>query len=82
MKIGHLEIRTGTSLVVPFLKLHTDKAIWGEDTRQFNPLRFQNGVSQAANNPNALLPFSIGPRTCIAQNIVMIQSSKPRLSSL
>ncbi|ESQ32720.1 hypothetical protein EUTSA_v10003997mg [Eutrema salsugineum] len=74
MKIGHLEIPKGTSIVVPFLKLHTDKAIWGEDAHQFNPLRFQNGVSQAANNPNALLPFSIGPRACIAQNLVMIQT--------
>ncbi|KAG5374169.1 hypothetical protein IGI04_024787 [Brassica rapa subsp. trilocularis] len=74
MKIGHLDIPKGTSIIVPFLKMHTDKAIWGEDAKQFNPLRFENGVSQAANQPNALLPFSVGPRTCIAQNFAMMEA--------
>ncbi|KAL0889720.1 hypothetical protein Bca101_013703 [Brassica carinata] len=74
MKIGHLDIPKGTSIIVPFLKMHTDKAIWGEDANQFNPLRFENGVSQAANHPDALLPFSVGPRTCIAQNFAMMET--------
>ncbi|CDY13716.1 BnaA06g32070D [Brassica napus] len=74
MKIGHLDIPKGTSIIVPFLKMHSDKAIWGEDAKQFNPLRFENGVSQAANQPNALLPFSVGPRTCIAQNFAMMEA--------
>ncbi|KAL0889721.1 hypothetical protein Bca101_013704 [Brassica carinata] len=74
MKIGHLDIPKGTSIIVPFLKMHSDKAIWGEDAKQFNPLRFENGVSQAANHPNALLPFSVGPRTCIAQNFAMMEA--------
>ncbi|CAN7079801.1 unnamed protein product [Brassica oleracea var. botrytis] len=74
MKIGHLDIPKGTSIIVPFLKMHTDKAIWGEDAQQFNPMRFENGVSQAANQPNAFLPFSVGPRTCIAQNFAMMET--------
>uniref|UniRef100_A0A1J3KAM3 Cytochrome P450 709B1 n=1 Tax=Noccaea caerulescens TaxID=107243 RepID=A0A1J3KAM3_NOCCA len=74
MKLGHLEIPKGTSIYVPFLKMHTDKAIWGEDAKQFNPLRFENGVSQASNHPNALLAFSIGPRACIAQNFAMMEA--------
>ncbi|CAH8360903.1 unnamed protein product [Eruca vesicaria subsp. sativa] len=74
MKIGHLDIPKGTSIILPFLKMHTDKAVWGEDAQQFNPMRFENGVSQAANHPNALLPFSAGPRTCIAQNFAMMET--------
>ncbi|CAF2005791.1 unnamed protein product [Brassica oleracea] len=74
MKIGHLDIPKGTSIIVPFLKMHTDKAIWGEDAKQFNPMRFENGVSQAANHPNALLSFSVRPRTCIAQNFAMMET--------
>ncbi|KAL1200149.1 Cytochrome [Cardamine amara subsp. amara] len=74
MKVGNLEIPKGTSIFVPFLKMHSDKAIWGEDAEQFNPLRFENGISQAATNPNAFLAFSIGPRACIAKNFAMIQA--------
>lgn len=74
MKIGHLDIPKGTSIIVPFLKTQTDKAIWGEDAQQFNPMRFENGVSKAANHPNVLLPFSVGPRTCIAQNFAMMET--------
>ncbi|KAG7541236.1 Cytochrome P450 [Arabidopsis thaliana x Arabidopsis arenosa] len=74
MKVGHLEIPKGTSIIIPFLKMHTDKAMWGEDTEQFNPLRFVNGISQAAIHPNALNAFSIGPRACIAKNFAMIEA--------
>ncbi|KFK39512.1 hypothetical protein AALP_AA3G253700 [Arabis alpina] len=74
MKVGHLEIPKGTSIILPLLKMHSDKAIWGEDAHQFNPLRFKNGVSHATSLPNALLPFSIGPRACIAQNFAMIEA--------
>ncbi|KAG7545928.1 Cytochrome P450 [Arabidopsis suecica] len=74
MKVGHLEIPKGTSIIIPFLKMHTDKAMWGEDTEQFNPLRFENGISQAAIHPNALIAFSTGPRACIAKNFAMIEA--------
>lgn len=74
MKVGHLEIPKGTGIIIPFLKMHTDKAMWGEDTEQFNPLRFINGISQAAIHPNALSAFSIGPRACIAKNFAMIEA--------
>jgi len=74
MKVGHLEIPKGTSIIIPLLKMHRDKAIWGEDAEQFNPLRFENGISQATIHPNALLPFSIGPRACIAKNFAMVEA--------
>ncbi|CAH2066811.1 unnamed protein product [Thlaspi arvense] len=73
-KLGHLEIPKGTTIIFPLLKMHRDKLIWGSDAHKFNPLRFENGVSRAANHPNALLTFSIGPRACIGQNFAMIEA--------
>ncbi|CAA7052374.1 unnamed protein product [Microthlaspi erraticum] len=73
-KIGDLEIPKGTTVVFNLLKMQSDKAIWGPDADKFNPLRFENGVSQAANHPNALVAFSLGPRTCIGQNFAMIEA--------
>ncbi|KFK37456.1 hypothetical protein AALP_AA4G259500 [Arabis alpina] len=73
MKLGKLEVPKGTTLVFPLFKMHSDKAIWGEDADKFNPMRFENGISQAANLPNALLTFSTGPRACIGQNFTMME---------
>ncbi|CAA7052373.1 unnamed protein product [Microthlaspi erraticum] len=73
-KIGQLEIPKGTIVIFSLLKMQSDKAIWGPDADQFNPLRFENGVFRAANHPNALLSFSMGPRACIGQNFAMIEA--------
>ncbi|KAK9104451.1 hypothetical protein Scep_021295 [Stephania cephalantha] len=48
----------------------------GEDANEFNPWRFENGVSKAANHPNAMLGFSIGARACIGQNDAMLEAKK------
>ncbi|ESQ39340.1 hypothetical protein EUTSA_v10001401mg [Eutrema salsugineum] len=74
LKLGNLEIPKGTTIIFPLLKMHSDKAIWGEDADKFNPMRFKNGVSRAAKHPNALLAFSTGPRACIGQNFAMIEA--------
>ncbi|XP_023639685.1 cytochrome P450 709B1 [Capsella rubella] len=74
VKVGHLEIPKGTTIVIPLLKMHSDKSLWGPDADKFNPMRFENGVSRAAKHPNALLAFSVGPRACIGQTFVMIEA--------
>ncbi|CAL9237228.1 unnamed protein product [Arabidopsis halleri] len=74
MKLGNLEIPKGTTIVLPIVKMHRDKAIWGSDADKFNPMRFENGNSRAANHPNALLAFSIGPRACIGQNFAIMEA--------
>lgn len=74
LTLGHLEIPKGTTLIFPLMKMHNDKVIWGSDADKFNPQRFENGVSKAANHPNALVSFSIGPRACIGQNFAMIEA--------
>ncbi|XP_006293976.2 cytochrome P450 709B2 [Capsella rubella] len=74
MKLGDLEIPKGTTIVLPIVKMHRDKAVWGSDADKFNPMRFENGATRAATHPNALLAFSIGPRACIGQNFAMMEA--------
>ncbi|KAL5846177.1 hypothetical protein ACOSQ3_009701 [Xanthoceras sorbifolium] len=50
------------------------KKYWEEDAEEFNPLRFANGISQAAKNPHALLVIGLGPRLCLGQTLAMLQA--------
>ncbi|CAK8572644.1 unnamed protein product [Lathyrus sativus] len=74
MKLGDLMIPRGTHLMIPITMIHRSKEYWGEDSNEFNPMRFINGVSKAAKHPNALLAFSMGPRNCIGQNFAMMEA--------
>ncbi|WJX19738.1 hypothetical protein P8452_09383 [Trifolium repens] len=74
MKLGNLMIPKGTCLRFPIIMIHRNTKYWGEDANEFNPMRFINGVSKAANHPNALLAFSVGPRNCIGQNFAMLEA--------
>ncbi|TVU46877.1 hypothetical protein EJB05_06449 [Eragrostis curvula] len=74
MALGETKIPKGFGIIIPFAILHRDKKIWGDDVDEFNPSRFQNGVTKAAKVPHALLAFSIGPRSCIGQNFAMLEA--------
>ncbi|KAL5217693.1 hypothetical protein ABZP36_018377 [Zizania latifolia] len=69
-----INLPRGTPVVIPIPMLHRDKEVWGDDANEFNPLRFQNGVTKAAKIPHAFLGFSIGPRSCIGQNFAMLEA--------
>ncbi|KAF8661694.1 hypothetical protein HU200_056642 [Digitaria exilis] len=75
IQLGSIRVPTGTQLSIPIALLHRDKDVWGHDADEFNPARFEHGVSKAApNHPNALLSFSQGPRACIGQNFAMLEA--------
>ncbi|CAO2202933.1 unnamed protein product [Urochloa humidicola] len=75
LQLGSIRVPKGTLLSVPIALLHRDKDVWGHDADEFNPARFEHGVSKAApNHPNALLSFSQGPRACIGQNFAMLEA--------
>ncbi|GLU16640.1 hypothetical protein SLE2022_330620 [Rubroshorea leprosula] len=74
MTLGNLMIPKHTYLVKPLVKIQPSKEYCGEDANEFNPLRFMNGISNAAKDPNTLLAFSIGPRACIGQNSAMLEA--------
>ncbi|KAK3151722.1 hypothetical protein QOZ80_3AG0249670 [Eleusine coracana subsp. coracana] len=72
--VGATKLPKGVAVVIPIPIMHRDKEVWGEDADEFNPLRFENGVTRAANIPHALLSFAMGPRSCIGQNFAMLEA--------
>ena len=75
IQLGSIRVPKGTLLSIPIALLHRDNDVWGHDADEFNPARFEHGVSKAAaNHPNALLSFSQGPRACIGQNFAMLEA--------
>lgn len=69
-----IEVPRGTAISIPIGMLQRDKEVWGSDADEFNPMRFRNGVSRAARDPNALLSFSLGPRACTGQSFGVVEA--------
>ncbi|KAJ0724277.1 putative cytochrome P450 [Helianthus annuus] len=74
VELGGYKIPRGTELLIPVLAIHHDQSIWGNDANEFNPRRFSNGVARAAKHPMAFFPFGLGVRTCIGQNLAILQA--------
>ncbi|XP_047167797.1 cytochrome P450 734A1-like [Vigna umbellata] len=74
VELGKLKIPCGTELLIPILAVHHDQATWGSDANEFNPGRFSNGMSRAARHPFAFIPFGLGARTCVGQNLALLQT--------
>lgn len=72
--LGGYKIPRGTEILIPILAVHHDPVIWGNDVNEFNPGRFSEGVARAAKHPLAFIPFGLGVRTCIGQNLAMLQA--------
>ncbi|OIW18563.1 hypothetical protein TanjilG_13315 [Lupinus angustifolius] len=72
--LGNYKIPRGTELLIPILAVHHDQAIWGNDVNEFNPGRFSKGVAHATKHPVAFIPFGLGVRTCIGQNLALLQT--------
>ncbi|CAM6004554.1 unnamed protein product [Sphagnum balticum] len=73
-KLGDIFVPKGLMLEIPTFQIHYNPTFWGEDAMEFNPNRFAKGVSKACQDPQGFIPFSFGPRYCIGQNLVMLQS--------
>ncbi|XP_059638040.1 cytochrome P450 734A1-like [Cornus florida] len=74
VELGGCKVPRGTELLIPILAVHHDQAIWGNDADEFNPDRFSEGVARAAKHPVAFIPFGLGVRTCIGQNLAILQA--------
>ncbi|KAJ1274551.1 hypothetical protein BS78_05G070500 [Paspalum vaginatum] len=72
-----VQVPRGTVLSLPFATLHRDEEAWGAEAGEFNPLRFQDGGGGGATaaHPGALmLAFSAGPRSCVGQDMAMLEA--------
>nr|GLL45253.1 cytochrome P450 734A1-like [Ipomoea trifida] len=74
VELGGCKIPCGTELLIPILAIHHDQTLWGSDVNEFNPTRFAKGVTVAAKHPAAYIPFGIGVRQCVGQNLAILQT--------
>lgn len=72
--LGGVSIPRDTELLIPIMAMHHDGALWGPDATQFNPARFGGGAAKAAAHPLAFIPFGLGPRMCIGQNLALLEA--------
>lgn len=73
MKFGDINVPKGVNLWTMVLTLHTDPDIWGPDAYKFNPERFANGITGSCKLPHLYMPFGVGPRVCLGQNLAMVE---------
>ncbi|XP_066306629.1 cytochrome P450 CYP72A616-like [Miscanthus floridulus] len=74
MELGGIKYPSGVSLLLPIIFIHHDPNIWGKDAREFNPQRFEDGISNATKHQAAFFPFGWGPRICIGQNFALLEA--------
>ncbi|CAI0389585.1 unnamed protein product [Linum tenue] len=74
VELGGYKVPRGTELLIPILALHHDQTVWGNDVNEFNPGRFADGVARAAKHPAAFIPFGLGVRSCVGQNLAIMQA--------
>ncbi|KAL3535819.1 hypothetical protein ACH5RR_004280 [Cinchona calisaya] len=74
VELGGCKIPSGTELLIPIIAVHHDQALWGNDANKFNPARFSEGVARAAKHPVSFIPFGLGVRQCIGQNLAILQA--------
>ena len=73
MKFGDINVPKSVAIFIITATLHTNPEIWGPDSYKFNPDRFANGISGACKHPYFYMPFGVGPRVCLGQNLAMVE---------
>jgi cytochrome P450 len=73
LKFGDICVPKGFNVWTLMVTLHQDPDIWGPDAMEFNPERFANGVSGACKLPHVYMPCGVRPRTCLGQNLAMVE---------
>ncbi|XWS14603.1 hypothetical protein CRYUN_Cryun35bG0023800 [Craigia yunnanensis] len=68
--LGSLDIPADTEFQLVLAAIHHDPDIWGEDANKFNPYRFNEARKHIA----SFLPFGLGPRICVGQNLAMVEA--------
>lgn len=68
--LGSIEVPAKTQLYLALTAIHHDREIWGEDCHEFNPMRFSEPRKHLA----AFFPFGLGPRTCVGQNLALVEA--------
>lgn len=73
MNFGNIKVPKGVNLWMLVTELHTNPEYWGPDSYKFNPERFTNGITGACKFPHVYMPFGVGPRVCLGQNLALVE---------
>ncbi|KAI0364506.1 cytochrome P450 [Pilatotrama ljubarskyi] len=72
----HVKISAGNLIAIPILTLNRSKALWGDDSYEFRPERWENPPEAISNIPGVwghLLTFLGGPRACIGYRFSIVE---------
>ncbi len=70
-EFGGFRLPKGTIVMPNLYQVHHSEEHWG-DPKAFRPSRFLDESGSFRKDPH-LIPFSLGTRTCLAENIAMTQ---------
>ncbi|XP_050374813.1 cytochrome P450 CYP749A22-like [Argentina anserina] len=57
VRLGKLLVPAEVELIIPFLAIHHDDQLWGQDAHLFKPERFSEGVAKANTTNNNMATF-------------------------
>lgn len=68
-------IKKGQEVMIPISVMNTSSFVWGEDSEEFNPERWNSLDDRVKKNgfPNGLLSFISGPRGCIGNRFAVAE---------
>ncbi|KAN0097938.1 Cytochrome P450 [Tylopilus felleus] len=72
----HESISKGDTLIIPILSINRSEELWGPDSHEFKPERWQNipeAVSQIPGVWGHLMSFLGGPRACIGYRFSVVE---------
>lgn len=72
-EIGGYKITPGSGVIINVWSLHQSPKHWGADVAEFRPERFSPEETKAR-HPWCYMPFSLGERNCIGQNLAMMEA--------
>ncbi|KAN0097940.1 Cytochrome P450 [Tylopilus felleus] len=72
-----IRISKGDTLIIPILSINRSEQLWGPDSQEFKPERWQNipgAVSQIPGVWGHLMTFLGGPRACIGYRFSLVET--------